>query len=983
LVRRSLPVVASIVVLLLSVGALLASPQLRNEISHLVVKSTGAGTGVDATSGTAGIKLVFADDFETGDGSKWDRSPWGAPPGSTPTRQPVVDTLHPHSGNYSADFSTVYRSQKNLKGARQVWIATFWLYIPSGQSPATGGARVLALAPYDGTHPTGYVGLGLHEDYTVRLDNGMYDVGVRGSPAGPPLSLDTWHFVQIQARYGTPGRATLAIDGNILVDGPNDFTVSDDPMKKAAMIIMGRFTDDEPNWFIDDIQVMTAPDFQPADMEAAAGNSGQARVAAVTGTVGSGASASGASATGTGGADPVPDPLSGASAGSSGSSGTTSAGTSVGNADQPGANTGGVGTSGSTPGTGTGDGSSQVQVVFADDFEGGNGSKWNPPQPTTPVPTLQPIVDTLHPHSGKYSADFGAVYRSQKNLAGSPRVWIATFWLYIPSGQTPTDGGAFVLSLAPYDGTHPTGYVGLGLHEDYTVRLDNGMHDVGPIEGPIAPPLSRDAWHLVEIQARFGAPGRAVLAVDGNVLVDASNDFTVSDDPLKTAATVIMGRFNDNETKWFIDDIQVSTAPDFQPIDPPAASGGAGTQTGMEGTSAPGASADRTNPGNASAGSTSAGNTGAGGTATGSTTTSSNAGSSGSTASSAGTAASAGNGSAAVTGATTSAAAAIGNTGSAGSDGSVSSTPGSAATPGDPISQGQAIHLWATVDNNNGLQSIGGYAALQNYAAVRFQNWLFDEGQNPQQQARNANPSIKIFFYDVPHLIYTWQADYSTINSHEDWFAHDSSGNRIPGGDQNAFKPDATNPAYRAYRISHVLSYINQYNLDGFFWDGPPIDDNNSALWSQFMKEFKAALGQKLMIVNTTPPGPGYYPDVDNAYLQIADGTNMEVLDYSGTNYEWWRQMYQRNVSEGKLFVLSSGTQDHHKQMAMYALHLMFFDQGGYFDTQDVDFPELHIPLGNPVGPPRQQGTVWTRQFASATVTVDVNSGDASIQPLP
>jgi hypothetical protein len=48
----------------------------------------------------------------------------------------------------------------------------------------------------------------------------------------------------------------------------------------------------------------------------------------------------------------------------------------------------------------------------------------------------------------------------------------------------------------------------------------------------------------------------------------------------------------------------------------------------------------------------------------------------------------------------------------------------------------------------------------------------------------------------------------------------------------------------------------------------------------------------------------------------------------------------------------------------------------------DYDGPELHVPLGEPLGDPQPQGTLWTRQYENGLVVVNPSSTTSAILPL-
>jgi hypothetical protein len=71
------------------------------------------------------------------------------------------------------------------------------------------------------------------------------------------------------------------------------------------------------------------------------------------------------------------------------------------------------------------------------------------------------------------------------------------------------------------------------------------------------------------------------------------------------------------------------------------------------------------------------------------------------------------------------------------------------------------------------------------------------------------------------------------------------------------------------------------------------------------------------------------------------------------------------------------------------ALYLILAEQGVYFEYNDgfrnnihawnVEYAEYSRPLGAPLGPARRQGYVFQREFAHASVVLDIQGREAEI----
>ena len=290
--------------------------------------------------------------------------------------------------------------------------------------------------------------------------------------------------------------------------------------------------------------------------------------------------------------------------------------------------------------------------------------------------------------------------------------------------------------------------------------------------------------------------------------------------------------------------------------------------------------------------------------------------------------------------------------------------------------------LWSSIDDDHSQQDFNN--RRQSLAAqdfVRYQNWLFDEGKNPQNMVRSANPQAKVLFYRAADIAWEWQENWGTINAHENWFKHEVSGHRIrPVNDW--YRMDLANAEFRAYQIRYCTNgYVRKYNLDGLMWDGPQIQIETRADVLRFVDEFKRALGSKLLITNSTQQD--HMLPRDDWLLPIVDGTVFEVaVPGSVGEGDWMRQAIQRNLTAGRSMLISHAyTNDHRLQVYWYALMLLFTDGAKvWYELQGwFEFPELRIAVGAATGPARQEGSVWTRDFTKATVRADLRNGIASV----
>lgn len=64
-----------------------------------------------------------------------------------------------------------------------------------------------------------------------------------------------------------------------------------------------------------------------------------------------------------------------------------------------------------------------------------------------------------------------------------------------------------------------------------------------------------------------------------------------------------------------------------------------------------------------------------------------------------------------------------------------------------------------------------------------------------------------------------WGSDWGSVTSHEDWFLHDPSGQRLHNGQWDWYQNDITNPAWRQYWLNAVIADMRAEGSQGVFAD--------------------------------------------------------------------------------------------------------------------------------------------------------------------
>jgi hypothetical protein len=268
------------------------------------------------------------------------------------------------------------------------------------------------------------------------------------------------------------------------------------------------------------------------------------------------------------------------------------------------------------------------------------------------------------------------------------------------------------------------------------------------------------------------------------------------------------------------------------------------------------------------------------------------------------------------------------------------------------------VQQYADVDDDvawNKPPFLGNAANLEGYSDFQTNNWMFD-GTVTAAQVKAAAPSVQ--------RVWTY-------------FGR-------PDGSYWSFDSDDLSV------IPLIVQYCYAHELDGMFLDGEPSEDWLTAL--------RAAADRLLIITNSTPPSAftedytaivppdeAFYRD--DWLLPLVDGTVIEVTapednDLWSVSYslEWRRRMFERNQKIGKTIQFSVAWTNNQEFRVMHWAFYLLFQQGlaAFARQGEWDFPEVHIPVGTPLSDAVLTGTVWTREYTGATVSVDFGDGTST-----
>lgn len=271
------------------------------------------------------------------------------------------------------------------------------------------------------------------------------------------------------------------------------------------------------------------------------------------------------------------------------------------------------------------------------------------------------------------------------------------------------------------------------------------------------------------------------------------------------------------------------------------------------------------------------------------------------------------------------------------------------------------------------------------------------------ERAKNVNPSD------------SWNA-WTEIDTHNDWFWLDNSGQRINRTDfPNLYEMDVRNSAYQdfsAQRLQNLLALPELSKLDGFFLD----QTNNYSNWvlyqlgnsscasncpvmtqSEFengvnaiLQKMKNKISSKLLTINGNYSG--YASSVD---AQMWEGWMHAPWDNSSYFFPKSVMIEQLNYlsdarhANKKVFVLSGNASTDTKiRNFAFAAYLIAKrnDSYAYFNYSDpstatkVDyFPELYdLDLGNALGDYSVQSNVYVRNFEKGKVLLNIENSSST-----
>jgi hypothetical protein len=283
------------------------------------------------------------------------------------------------------------------------------------------------------------------------------------------------------------------------------------------------------------------------------------------------------------------------------------------------------------------------------------------------------------------------------------------------------------------------------------------------------------------------------------------------------------------------------------------------------------------------------------------------------------------------------------------------------------------------------------------------------------QAIKTKNSAVKILSYWELYTEYTGYADWSTVNSHEEWFLHDASGNRIMNTGSGWLLMDVGSSGWRSHFVTQVNSMIDNSYYDGVFADdvhatlpswwtlNATVQASDIARWHndtvgmlQYAKSH--LLSEKLVIVNTDDwVGHDYLDAVDGICLEgFAHGTWNAYDDFSGwspseLSYVAFASGTGKYVWAASGCDLSSNPSSAQIDQAVkcsYAAYLLAlngsmsywsFNDWNSYDGSRGFYPIMDTNIGQATSPCYLSQGVYMRNFTNGIVLLNPSSSSQNV----
>jgi len=355
------------------------------------------------------------------------------------------------------------------------------------------------------------------------------------------------------------------------------------------------------------------------------------------------------------------------------------------------------------------------------------------------------------------------------------------------------------------------------------------------------------------------------------------------------------------------------------------------------------------------------------------------------------------------------------------------------AQEGSPAFSWDHVPLYAHLGIDDGLSQDQCEFLADHYSIITFTGGIVRDGISvePKMAAaaeaiKERNPDAKVLFYwssDIPkHQWIISNADFP-----EDGYVRPAVEGKKAHGDRSF---DVTQPEVREWWTDVAAKAVHEYSCDGIFVDGATAA-TPGGVWSRtfgeeraaaleegmftMLREAKEKMGPDTLILFNPLHGHNGTQALGEDYLPVADGAMVDDFD-RGANVRQQSKEYMagtieimRKASDDGNIVIFKGwpgftwwsdpelmSKPHEEQYRAAKAQIIFplacflvgagencyfcYSWGwlGEYGTFDW-YPEFDRPLGPPEGEAVREGWTYQREFAHASVFVDLENKSASI----
>ena len=279
------------------------------------------------------------------------------------------------------------------------------------------------------------------------------------------------------------------------------------------------------------------------------------------------------------------------------------------------------------------------------------------------------------------------------------------------------------------------------------------------------------------------------------------------------------------------------------------------------------------------------------------------------------------------------------------------------------------------------------------------------------QAIKTKNSTVTVLAYRELYTMAPNYNDWATVNAHEDWFLHDSKGNRIQHATFGWYLMDPGSVGWRSHFVSNLNSIIlngydglfaddvwNSLRTYGYSTSASNIKSADISRWHNdvlgMIQYVKANLGGKLVVLNTDQSGTYDYVAATDGMM--IEGFTQAPWNPSSTHSAFsylGQQIQDLSTISGmnKIIFAVSGVSDTPTLQTVkycYAMYLLGINGSkaywGFNDWKSGDgskgyYSIMDANIGSPTGPYYSSQSIYMRNFTAGKVLFNPTSSSRTV----